>query len=716
MSYIINKYNGTQLLVLEDGTIDTTTSLGLVGRNYVGYGETQNENFVFLLENFANDLPPFGPIEGQTWYNTSTNLFNVYDGASWKPVGASIVSDTAPSDPVEGSLWFKDTTSQLYIYFSSRWWLIGPEAVEGAETTKAEAASIIDVDGISNPVILYKVNGGVVSISSSRAFTIGQSNPLPGFSQISVGLTISSLAEVRGYLNGLADRATRLENLRTINGIGFDGTSDIIITSNTTKKLLKGDYIAGTDFNGSTETTWSVDASSSNIIGKVVARDSNGNFSAGTITANLTGDVKGNINISTGTSKFNIVEATAFIGESLSGNAFSASKLKTPRNINGVAFDGSADVTVPAAAATLTGNTINATVYYSSLKSVGLLNDLRVSNAGAVIGDNNELKISIEGSKPVIKTQINNQEINFQVLDSTYSDPNPTVGLLSSIASRNASGPTTPAFTKVSFGDINLGLPDKRWNKVYSNSLISTSLDVSTISSSTSNTITANANVVITGNLSVEGSLTAINSTEVTIEDKTLTLAAGAATPEIASGSGIIIDGTNTDSPSLNDNASMIYSSVGAKWVFNRTVDAGSYDFTTTGYFRGIATSAQYADLAENYVADKNYEPGTVLGLGGEAEVTIVDDFSKKVIGIVSTDPAYLMNSACKGNNVVAIALQGRVPCKVTGKIKRGDMLVSAGSGFARAEENPVMGTVVGKALEDFDGTSGIIEVIVNKI
>lgn len=716
MSYIINKYNGTELLVLEDGTIDTSTSLGLVGQNYVGYGETQNENFVFLLENFANDLPPYGPLEGQTWYNTSTNLFNVYDGTSWKPVGASVVSDVPPDNPVEGSLWFKDTTSQLYIYFSNKWWLIGPEAVEGAETTKAESSTILDTDGISNPVILYKVNGGVVSISSSRAFTIAESNTIPGFSQISIGLTITSLGEVRGTLNGLADRATRLETLRTINGVGFDGTSDIVITSNTTKRLIKGDYISGTDFNGSAESVWSVDASSSNTIGKVVARDSNGNFAAGTINANLVGNVEGNVNISTGTSKFNIVEATQFIGESLSGNAFTASKLKTPRNINGVAFDGSADVTVPAAATTLTGNTINATVHYSSLRSVGILNDLRIANAGMVVGDNNELKIVIEGSKPVIKSQINNQEIDLQVVDTSYADPAPTIGLMSSIAARNAGGPTTPAFTRVSVGDVNLGLPNKRWNNVYSNSVISTSIDVSTLSSSTSNTITANSNVIITGNLSVEGTLTAINSTEVAIEDKTLTLASGAGTPANASGAGIVIDGTNTDSPTLQDNASLTYSSVGAKWVFNRTVDAGSYDFTTTGYFRGIATSAQYADLAENYVADKNYEPGTVLGIGGPAEVTIVEDFSKKIVGIVSTNPAYLMNSECKGDNVVAVALQGRVPCKVIGTVRRGDMLVSAGNGYARAEENPTIGTVIGKSLQDFAGPSGIVEVIVGKI
>ena len=73
MAYIINKTNGAQLVVLEDGTVNTSTSVGLVGRNYTGYGEIQNENFVGLLENFANNNPPPRPLEGQTWFNTSLN-------------------------------------------------------------------------------------------------------------------------------------------------------------------------------------------------------------------------------------------------------------------------------------------------------------------------------------------------------------------------------------------------------------------------------------------------------------------------------------------------------------------------------------------------------------------------------------------------------------------------------------------------------------------
>ena len=128
------------------------------------------------------------------------------------------------------------------------------------------------------------------------------------------------------------------------------------------------------------------------------------------------------------------------------------------------------------------------------------------------------------------------------------------------------------------------------------------------------------------------------------------------------------------------------------------------------------ATTAKYADLAENYLADADYVPGTVLMIGGSAEVTVATEATTRLAGVVSTDPAYLMNSHLSGTHVVAVALQGRVPVQVTGRIERGDMLVSAGDGLARAEANPAMGTVIGKALEAFDGAFGTIEVIVGRL
>lgn len=129
----------------------------------------------------------------------------------------------------------------------------------------------------------------------------------------------------------------------------------------------------------------------------------------------------------------------------------------------------------------------------------------------------------------------------------------------------------------------------------------------------------------------------------------------------------------------------------------------------------GSRMQATYADLAEYYEADDIYAPGTVLMFGGEKEVTLAEDGTNRVAGVVSTNPAYVMNATCPGL-LTAVALQGRVPCKVRGKIAKGDMLVSGGNGFARPTPFPTIGTVIGKALENFDGYEGVIEVAVGRL
>ena len=137
-------------------------------------------------------------------------------------------------------------------------------------------------------------------------------------------------------------------------------------------------------------------------------------------------------------------------------------------------------------------------------------------------------------------------------------------------------------------------------------------------------------------------------------------------------------------------------------------------------YFNTVfakATSAVYADLAESYLADADYVPGTVVSFGGMEEITqSSQDLDVTIAGIVSTNPAYQMNSQLQGRHVVTVALVGRVPCRVTGSVTKGAMMVSAGDGTARAEANPVMGSVIGKALESCDAETGIIEIVVGRL
>jgi hypothetical protein len=142
-----------------------------------------------------------------------------------------------------------------------------------------------------------------------------------------------------------------------------------------------------------------------------------------------------------------------------------------------------------------------------------------------------------------------------------------------------------------------------------------------------------------------------------------------------------------------------------------------------TNYFNTLfakATSAQYADLAEKYVADALYNFGTVLVFGGDHEVTISQKtMDTRVAGVVSTNPAYIMNAGLEGEHVVLLALQGRVPAKVVGPVGKGDILVTGPNGYATVNNTPAVGTILGKALETFNATTenptAIIEIVVGK-
>jgi hypothetical protein len=137
----------------------------------------------------------------------------------------------------------------------------------------------------------------------------------------------------------------------------------------------------------------------------------------------------------------------------------------------------------------------------------------------------------------------------------------------------------------------------------------------------------------------------------------------------------------------------------------------GTWTLTT-----GSKLNATYADLAEKYVADADYHPGTVLVFGGEHEVTLsTASDSFRVAGVVTTNPAYTMNNDCMGEHIATIALQGRVPVKVIGPVYKGDLLVSCDNGHAIANNIAGAGTIIGKSLENFTDASGVIEVAVGR-
>jgi len=193
MAYIINTYNTAQLTVVEDGTIDQTTDLKLVGKNYAGYGEIQNENFVYLLENFAGNNEPPKALQGQLWFDAANLKLKFWDGSKWRLAGGSEVSEVPPAGLSEGDFWWDDKNDQLYCWNGDEYILVGPQGV-GDSITRFQSRSIRDTAGVSRPVIGSVVDDEVIHIISGVDFTIGPEDApkYPGFDVIHSGLTLKN--------------------------------------------------------------------------------------------------------------------------------------------------------------------------------------------------------------------------------------------------------------------------------------------------------------------------------------------------------------------------------------------------------------------------------------------------------------------------------------------------------------------------------------------
>jgi len=211
----------------------------------------------------------------------------------------------------------------------------------------------------------------------------------------------------------------------------------------------------------------------------------------------------------------------------------------------------------------------------------------------------------------------------------------------------------------------------------------------------------------ILGNLNVQGNITFIGSNVITTNDLFVEFANNQSTLANINGSGI--QAGNTGSSSL---VNWTYSTSANAWATN--VGVSAVGNITGSFFVGTATRAEYADLAECYTADAQYDPGTVVSFGGNEEITISNtDRDETVAGVISTNPAYLMNFKLKGNFIVNLALSGRVPVKVIGVINKGDRLISAGNGMARAAQpgEATAFNVIGRSLANkLNSEAGIVE------
>ena len=215
MSYQLNKTDGTLLLDLIDGQIDTaSTNLTLVGRNYTGYGEAFNENFIKLLENFSNTAAPSNPLTGQLWWDSTDQRLQVYNGTVWKSSGGPIVQNTQPQ-MVAGDLWIDNLNNQVYAYDGTDLMLMGPQYTETQGKSGFEIGSILDSQSRSRTVANLYVGGTLTAVISSIEFTpiyaqrvIGLVTAANPDGIIYIGMNIIDTANFK--YRGIADSANAL--------------------------------------------------------------------------------------------------------------------------------------------------------------------------------------------------------------------------------------------------------------------------------------------------------------------------------------------------------------------------------------------------------------------------------------------------------------------------------------------------------------------------
>lgn len=186
MSYRLNRTDGELLVDLTDGILDTsTTDITLVGKNYKGFGEFINENFIKIMENFASTSQPANPMVGQLWYDKQDLRLKVYDGTVFRPATGSVVSSTQPSNLNTGDLWIDNENNKLYIWDGTDLTLVGPDYDAGQGKTGFEVSSQLDSTDVQRTILKLFLGGTLVGIYSPETFIVPAEFAIPGYPLIS---------------------------------------------------------------------------------------------------------------------------------------------------------------------------------------------------------------------------------------------------------------------------------------------------------------------------------------------------------------------------------------------------------------------------------------------------------------------------------------------------------------------------------------------------
>lgn len=228
MAYQINKTDGTIVSTVADGQIDNiSTDITLIGKNFSGFGEVLNENFIKILENFANVTAPTAPIKGQIWFDSTESKLKVYSGTAFVPVSSATIANSQPTTLGVGDLWFNDTAKQLYFFDGTSTILLGPAYSDAQGTSGLIVSSILDTLNQTRVITSLYNNGILLGIFAKDSFT--PKNAIEGFSgDIGPGFNQGTLSGIK--FDVTCTNSEKLANIDSTNYVRKDTANSLTNT------------------------------------------------------------------------------------------------------------------------------------------------------------------------------------------------------------------------------------------------------------------------------------------------------------------------------------------------------------------------------------------------------------------------------------------------------------------------------------------------------